>query len=57
MLDYIFLVIPIFAFFVVMFAKEQEKHPVNKKTDFFYKNEAYDRKYDDRADKNNSRTM
>ena len=50
-------VIPIFAFFVVMFPKDQEKHPVNKKTDFFYKNEAYDRKYDERADKNNYRTM
>ncbi len=49
--------IPIVAFFVVMFAKQQEKHPVNKKTDFFYKNEEYDRKYDERADKNNYRTL
>lgn len=49
--------IPVFAFFIVMFAKQQEKHPVNKKTDFFYKNEEYDRKYDERADKNNYRTM
>lgn len=51
------LVIPIFAFFIIAFAKEQEKRPVDKKTDFFYKNEAYDRKYDERADKNNYRTM
>lgn len=51
------LIIPIFAFFIIAFAKEQEKRPVDKKTDFFYKNEAYDRKYDDRADKNNYRTM
>ena len=50
-------IIPIFAFFIIAFAKEQEKRPVDKKTDFFYKNEAYDRKYDDRADKNNYRTM
>lgn len=49
--------IPIFAFFIIAFAKEQEKRPVDKKTDFFYKNEAYDRKYDDRADKNNYRTL
>ena len=51
------LCIPIFAFFVIAFAKEQEKRPVDKKTDFFYKTDAYDRKYDDRADKNNYRTM
>ena len=50
-------IIPIFAFFIIAFAKEQEKRPVDKKTDFFYKNEAYDRKYDERADKNNYRTM
>ena len=50
-------IIPIFAFFIIAFAKEQEKRPVDKKTDFFYKNEAYDRKYDERADKNKSRTL
>lgn len=51
------LVIPIFAFFILLYDKKQEKNPVDKKTDFFYKNEAYDRKYDERADKNNYRTM
>ena len=51
------LLIPIFAFFIIAFAKEQEKRPVDKKTDFFYKNEVYDRKYDERADKNNYRIM
>ena len=51
------IVIPIFAFFIIAFAKEQEKRPVDKKTDFFYKTDAYDRKYDERADKNNYRTM
>lgn len=50
-------IIPIFAFFIIAFAKQQEKKPVDKKTDFFYKNEAYDRKYDERADKNNYRTL
>lgn len=49
--------IPTFAFFIIAFAKQQEKKPVDKKTDFFYKNEAYDRKYDERADKNNYRTL
>ena len=51
------IIIPVFAFFIIAFAKEQEKRPVNKKTDFFYNNDAYDRKYDERADKNNYRTM
>ena len=50
-------IIPIFAFFIIAFAKEQEKRPVDKKTDFFYKTDRYDRQYDDRADKNNYRTM
>ena len=37
--------------------KNRTNHPVDKKTDWFYKNEEFDRKLDDRADKNNYRTM
>lgn len=51
------LVIPIFAIFILLYDKKQEINPVDKKTDFFYKGEQYDRKYDERADKNNYRTM
>ena len=51
------LLVPIAAFFIIAFAKQQEKKPVDKKTDFFYKNENYDRNLDDRADKNNYRTL
>ena len=51
------LVIPIFALFILIYDKKQELHPVDKKTDFFYKGDQYDRKYDERADKNNYRTM
>ncbi len=51
------LVIPIFALFILLYDKKQEINPVDKKTDFFYKGNQYDRKYDDRADKNNYRTM
>ena len=51
------LVIPIFALFILIYDKKQEINPVDKKTDFFYKGDQYDRKYDDRADKNNYRTM
>lgn len=50
-------IIPVFAFFIIAFAKEQEKRPVDKKTDFFYKTDKYDIKYDERADRNNYRTM
>ena len=50
-------IIPIFAFFIIAFAKEQEKRPVDQKTDFFYKDDTYDRNYDDRADRNNYRIM
>lgn len=35
----------------------RKEHPVDKKTDWFYKNEKFDRKLDDRADKNNYRTL
>ena len=33
----------------------RKANPVDKKTDWFYKNEAFDRKLDERADKNNYR--
>lgn len=51
------LTLPIFALFILIYDKKQELKPVDPKTDFFYKNEAYDRKYDERADRNNYRTM
>lgn len=56
-ISFVCLLVPIFAFFIIAAAKKQEIKPVDAKTDFFYKNEAYDRKYDDRADKNNYRTL
>lgn len=37
--------------------KGRKANPKDKKTDWFYKNEQYDRKLDERADKNNYRTM
>ena len=37
--------------------KNRKNNPKDKKTDWFYKNEEFDRKLDDRADKNNYRTM
>ena len=37
--------------------KNRKNHPKDKKTDWFYKNEQYDRQLDERADKNNYRTL
>lgn len=37
--------------------KNRKANPKDKKTDWFYKNEQFDRNLDDRADKNNYRTM
>lgn len=49
--------LPIVALFDILFDKSRKKNPVDKKTDWFYKNEEYDRKLDERADKNNYRTL
>ena len=43
--------------FDLLLDKNRKAHPKDKKTDWFYKNEQYDRKLDDRADKNNYRTL
>lgn len=52
------IVIPLFAFFDVLLDKNRKAHPVDKQTDWFYKNKAYDRDdLDDRRDKNQYRTM
>lgn len=51
------LVLPLAALFDVLLDKNRKAHPTDKKTDWFYKNEQYDRKLDERADKNNYRTL
>ena len=51
------IILPIAAIFDILFDKSRMKNPVNKETDWFYKNEQYDRKLDERADKNNYRTL
>ncbi len=51
------LVLPIASIFDILLDKARTKNPVNKETDWFYKNEQYDRKLDERADKNNYRTL
>ena len=46
------LVIPVAALFDVLVDKSRKVNPVDKQTDWFYKNKEYDRKLDERADKN-----
>lgn len=38
--------------FDLILDKNRKAHPVDKKTDWFYKNKDFDRQYDERADKN-----
>lgn len=49
--------LPIAAIFDVLLDRNRKEHPVDKNTDWFYKNKDYDRKLDDRADKNNYRIL
>ena len=51
------IIIPIAVLMDLLVDRNRKEHPSDKKTDWFYKNEEYDRKLDDRADKNNYRTM
>ena len=51
------IILPIAVLLDLLAYKNRKAHPKAEKTDWFYKNEAYDRKLDDRADKNNYRTM
>lgn len=49
--------LPVAAMFDILLDRARTKNPINKETDWFYKNEQYDRKLDERADKNNYRTL
>ena len=51
------IILPIAVLLDLLADKNRKAHPKDKKTDWFYKNEAYDRKLDERADKNNYRTL
>ncbi len=55
--EFFALVLPIAALFDILLDKNRKAHPTDKKTDWFYKNKDYDRKLDERADKNNYRTL
>ncbi len=51
------IIIPVAVLLDLLADKNRKAHPKDKKTDWFYKNEQYDRQLDERADKNNYRTM
>lgn len=48
-------IIPMLTFFDILFNKHRTLGNGKKKEDWFYKNEAYDRKFDERADRNQYR--
>ena len=51
------IVLPIAVLLDLLIDKGRKINPTDKKTDWFYKNEQFDRKYDERADKNNYRML
>lgn len=46
------ILLPILVLFDLLLDKNRKEHPVDKKTDWFYKNKDFDREYDERADRN-----
>lgn len=57
MFAFIGIVLPLLVLFDLLLDKNRKEHPVDNKTDWFYKNKDYDRKLDERADKNNYRIL
>lgn len=55
--SFIGVILPFFAMFDLLLDKNRKAHPKDKKTDWFYKDEKFDRNMDERADKNNYRTL
>lgn len=55
--SFIGMIIPVAVLLDLLVDKSRKLNPKDKKTDWFYANEDYDRKLDERADKNNYRTM
>jgi len=45
-------VLALFVLFDTLLDKTRKINPIDKKTDWFYKNEQFDRKFDERADRN-----
>lgn len=50
--DMLGIILPILIVFDLLLDHNRKEHPVDKKTDWFFKNKDFDRKLDERADKN-----
>ena len=57
MFSMIGIILPLAVLLDLLLDKNRKMNPKDEKTDWFYKNEQFDRKLDDRADKNNYRTL
>ncbi|MBS5857864.1 MAG: hypothetical protein ACLTKT_05475 [Clostridia bacterium] len=55
--SFIGLILPIAVLLDMLVDRNRKNNPKDKKTDWFYKNEKFDRQLDERADKNNYRTL
>ena len=55
--SFIALILAIAILFDMLVDKNRKNNPKDKKTDWFYKGTQYDRELDERADKNNYRTL
>jgi hypothetical protein len=51
------IILPIAVLADLLLDKGRKANPKDKKTDWFYNNEQFDRKLDERSDKNNYRTL
>ena len=57
MVSIIALILAVAVLMDLLMDKNRKAHPKDKKTDWFYTNEQFDREFDERADKNNYRTL
>ena len=57
LMSFIGIILPTLTMFDWLLDKNKKLHPTDKKTDWFYRNKKYDIQKDDRADKNNYRTL
>lgn len=55
--SFIGIILPVAILLDMLVDRNRKNNPKHKKTDWFYKNEKFDRQLDDRADKNNYRTL
>ncbi|MBR3255250.1 MAG: hypothetical protein IKF97_03390 [Clostridia bacterium] len=56
-ISFLAIILAVAVLFDLLLDKTRKKNPKDKKTDWFYNNEKFDRQLDERADKNNYRTL